>query len=97
MIVLFELINHFFETSERERETETDRERERGWKLRVQVNLLLRVSLYKQWGFKNSDFNPLIAEKYNVATCESVAYRSYFTNTFFVLFVRCAISDICVQ
>ncbi len=33
-----------------------------------------------------------MAEKYNVATCESVAYRSYF-----VLFVRCTISDIGVQ
>ncbi len=30
--------------------------------------------------FKNSDFYRLIADKYNVVTCESVAYRSYFTN-----------------
>ncbi len=32
--------------------------------------------------FKNSNFT-LIAEKYNVATCESVANRSYFTNKSF--------------
>ncbi len=30
----------------------------------------------------------LIAEKYNVVTCESVAFRSYFTNKVSVLFVR---------
>ncbi len=41
------------------------------------------VSFYKQWvlvTYKNSDFYRLIADKYNVVTCESVACRSYFTN-----------------
>ncbi len=68
--------------SERERERERERE---GGMLRVHVNLRLRVSLYKQWGLVTSKqrFCRLIADKYDVVTCESVACRSYFTNKSF--------------
>ncbi len=47
----------------------SERERE-GWKLHMHVNLLLRVSLYKQWGLVTSKtvMLPLIADKHNVAS-----------------------------
>ncbi len=62
--------------------------------LRVHVNLRLRVSLYKQWGLVMSKtaIMRLIADKYNVVTCESVACRSYFTNKSFR--AVCALRDL---
>ncbi len=51
--------------------------------LRVRVNLRLRVSLSTSNEAKllqKQRFCRLIADKYNVVTCESVACRSYFTN-----------------
>ncbi len=47
--------------------------------------------------FKNSDFTPLIAEKYNVATCESVVYRSYSTKKKFPCYLCAARSLRSVQ
>ncbi len=81
---------------------ELARQRE-GWKLRVHVNLHLRVSLYKPRGLvlKNSDLSHHCRE---IKRCVSVAYRSYFTNKSFRavrslrdLWYLCAIMCVCVR